>query len=63
MKTKHSIYKKIIIYHDSDLAQYSCIYKNYYFVADNIKEVQNCIDNVLSYEKVLAKRAIDVNQK
>lgn len=63
MKTKHSIYKGITIYHDSDLAQYSCTYKKYYFAADNIKKVQNCIDIILSYEKVLAKRTIDTDQK
>ena len=63
MKTKHSIYKGITIYHDSDLAQYSCTYKKYYFAGDSIKKVQKCIDIILSYEKVLAKRVIDTNQK
>lgn len=63
MRAKYSIYKGITIYHDSDLSQYSCTYKKYYFASDNIKKVQDCIDIVLSYEKVLTKRAIDTNQK
>ena len=61
MKARHSIYRDIIIYYDNDLVQYSCTYKKYYFIANNIKEVRNCIDNVLSYEKVLAKRANNTN--